>query len=223
MKYWFEVEDAQRWGLPAAAVLSHIAYWIERNEHETGRPCVTQTIKQMEHYLPFLSAKQIRASLSKLVEGGVLDRERNGFSAVYTYCLIDKRDNRGTKGESADVQKGHQEIDKRDISTYINKKTEEKANARARDGEYERPTEDEVVEYFREIGGADVAGELGQEFYTHYESTGWYVSGTPMAKWKPKARTWLSRLRNKQSNARQKGFNPNNFTPDGLKDFIDNG
>lgn len=62
MKYWFDGDDAQRWGLPAAAVLAHIVYWIERNEHETGRPCITQTIKQMRHYIPFLSEKQIRAA-----------------------------------------------------------------------------------------------------------------------------------------------------------------
>ena len=124
MKYWFDGDDAQRWGLPAAAVLAHIVYWIERNEHETGRPCITQTIKQMRHYIPFLSEKQIRAALVKLVDGGVLARERNGFDPVYTYCLIDKREIRATKSQSADVQKVHHVIDKRDISTYRNNKTE---------------------------------------------------------------------------------------------------
>jgi len=222
MKYWFEVEDAQRWGLPAAAVLSHIRYWIERNEHETGRPCITQTVERIHHYIPFLSKKQIRAALVKLVEGGVLERERNGFDPVYTYCLIDERVNRGTKGESADVQKVHHVIDKRDISTYRNNKTEEKTNAR--EGlDYERPSEEEVIEYFRDIGAADLAEELGLEFHTHYEATGWIVSGTPMAKWKPKARSWVARRRNKQSNERRKGFNPAGFTPDGLKDFIAHG
>jgi hypothetical protein len=44
-----------------------------------------------------------------------------------------------------------------------------------------------------------------------------------MAQWKPKARSWLARRRNQQSNDRRKGFNPSNFTPEGLKDFIDNG
>ena len=36
MKYWFEVEDAQRWGLPAAAVLAHLKYWIARNTERRG-------------------------------------------------------------------------------------------------------------------------------------------------------------------------------------------
>ena len=36
MKYWFEVEDAQRWGLSAAAVLAHLKYWIARNTEAGG-------------------------------------------------------------------------------------------------------------------------------------------------------------------------------------------
>lgn len=222
MKYWFDGEDAQRWGLPAAAVLAHIVYWIERNEHETGRPCITQTIKQMRHYIPFLSEKQIRAALVKLVDGGVLARERNGFDPVYTYCLIDKREIRATKGQSADVQKVHHVIDKRDISTYRNNKTEEKTNARE-DLEYQRPTEQEVIDYLTDRGAGDLAPTLGPAFWNYYEANGWMVNGTPIAKWKPKANQWINTERNKQSNDRRKGFNAGNFTPDGLRDFIDNG
>jgi len=222
MKYWFEVEDAQRYGLPAAAVLAHLKYWIERNEHETGRPCVTQTVAKMGEYLPFLSHKQIRAALRKLVDLEVLSRERNGFDPVYTYCLMDERDIREPKGTIADDQKGHHVMTQKDISTYRNNKTEEKTNARE-DLEYQRPTEQEVIEYLVDIGGADLAPDLGPAFYNYYEANGWMVNGTPIAKWKPKARQWLSNERNRQSNDRRKGFNPKGFTPDGLKDFIAHG
>lgn len=221
MKYWFDGDDAQRWGLPAAAVVAHIVYWIERNEHETGRPCITQTIKQMRHYIPFLSEKQIRAALVKLVDGGVLARERNGFDPVYTYCLIDKREITATKGQSADVQKVNHVIDKRDSSTYRNNKKEEKTNAR--ELEYQRPTEQDVIDYLTDRGAGDLAPTLGPAFWNYYEANGWMVNGTPIAKWKPKANQWINTERNKQSNDRRKGFNAGNFTPDGLRDFIDNG
>ena len=217
MRFWFDSEHAQRWGLPAAAVFAHIQYWVERNGHETGRPCVTQPVWQMQSYLPFLSEKQIRAALKKLVEAEALTRERNGFDAVYTYCL--KGANGVPKRETPIVQKGHQEIDKRDICTYRNNKTEEKTNAR----EWERPNEEEVIEYLQEIGGSDLAHTLGPAFFNYYEANGWMVNGTPIAKWRPKARQWLTTERNRQSNERQKGFNPKGFTPEGLRDFIDNG
>ncbi|MDA8959088.1 hypothetical protein N9F11_01570 [Akkermansiaceae bacterium] len=220
MKYWFEVEHAQRWGLPAAAVLAHLKYWIERNTSAGEDPCMTQGIKEMSEYMPFLTASQIKRALSKLEEGDAIYRTSNGFDRRGTFCLGTIPDNRWDETEPSMGQ--NQPIDKPNlarvhIETNTSKRTESNAPA------YERPTEEEVVEYLTDIGGADVALQLGQEFHTHYETTGWYVSGSPMAKWKPKARSWLSRLRNKQSNERRKGFNPKNFTPDGLKDFIDNG
>lgn len=222
MKYWFDSEHAQRWGIPAAVVFAHIAYWVERNDHETGRACLTQTVGQMHIYLPFLSEKQIRAALSKLVEAEAITRERNGFDPVYTYCLrpdVQKGNQECTKGQSADVQKVQHVIDKRDISTYRNNKTEEKTEARA----WERPTEEEVVEYLSEIGGGDLAPTLGPAFFNYYQANDWMVNGTPIARWKYKAKQWLTNERNKRSNARRKGFNADGFTPDGLKDFIANG
>ena len=223
MKYWFEVEDAQRWGLSAAAVLAHLKYWIERNTSAGEAPCMTQGMREMSEYLPFLTVPQIKGALRKLEAGGAIHREGNGFDRRRTYCLGTKLSNASdqivpSKGRNGLIE--GTELSHVHIETNTSKRTRE--NAR-KELEYQRPTEKEVIEYFRDIGGTDVADQLGQEFHTHYESTGWIVSGTPMAKWKPKARSWLSRMRNKQSNERRKGFNPAGFTPDGLKDFIDNG
>ena len=222
MKYWFDTEDARRWGLPAAAVLAHLKYWIERNTHAGEEPCMTQSIKEMRSYLPFLSFDQIRRALEKLQKHGVIYRAANGFDRRHSYCVAELPQARGEDAITM-RQESHNDVAPLPqvlIETNTSKRTRENAREEL---EYERPTEEEVIEYFRDIGGSDVADQLGQEFHTHYESTGWIVSGTPMAKWKPKARSWLSRMRNKQSNERRKGFNPTGFTPDGLKDFIANG
>ena len=222
MKYWFDTDDAQRWGLPAAAVLAHLKYWIDRNTSAGEEPCMTQSISKMQSHLSFLTFDQIRRALSKLEKEGVIYRQGNGFDRRHTYCLAEMPQGRGeiatTMGQ--DCHNDVAPLPQVHIETNTSKRTKKDAREEL---EYERPTEEEVVEYFRDIGGSDVADQLGQEFHTHYESTGWIVSGTPMAKWKPKARTWLSRYRNKQSNERRKGFNPSGFTPDGLKDFIVNG
>ena len=220
MKYWFDGDDAQRYGLPAAAVLAHLRYWIERNDHETGRPCVTQTVEQMGYYIPFLSEKQIRRALGRLVQADAITRERNGFNPVYTYCL------KGTIGvpkrETAIAQKGEQELPKRETVHILNNKTKEKAHARE-DFIFERPTEDQVIEYLIDRGAKDLAHTLGPHFFNYYEANGWMVNGTPIHKWKPKLNQWLTNERNRQSNDRRKGFNAANFTPEGLRDFIDNG
>ena len=220
MKYWFDSEDAQRYGLPAAAVLAHLRYWIQRNTQAGEEPCMTQSMKEMQGYLPFLTVPQIKRALAKLEEGEAIYRAPNGFDRRHTYCLGTESSHR--KDETVSSMGPNRTIEGTELShvhieTITSKRTESTAHA------YERPSEEEVKEYFRDLGAHDVAEELGLEFFTHYESTGWYVSGTPMAQWKPKARSWLARKRNKQSNARRKGFNPDGFTPDGLRDFIDNG
>ena len=223
MKYWFEVEDAQRWGLSAAAVLAHLKYWIERNTSAGEAPCMTQGMREMAEYLPFLTVPQIKGALRKLEADGAIYREGNGFDRRRTYCLGTKLSNASdqivpSKGPNGLIE--GTELSLVHIETNTSKRTRE--NARE-DLEYQRPTEEEVIEYMEDRGAHDMAPTLGPEFWNYYEANGWMVNGTPIAKWKPKVNQWLNRERKNQSNDRRKGFNPAGFTPDGLKDFIANG
>jgi hypothetical protein len=222
MKYWFETEDAERFGLVAASVLAHLKYWIDRNTSAGEEPCMTQSISKMQGHLSFLTFDQIRRALSKLEKEGAIYRQGNGFDRRHTYCLAEMPQGRGeiatTMGQ--DCHNDVAPLPQVHIETNTSKIT---SNSAREDLEYQRPTEQEVIEYLVDIGGADLAPDLGPAFYNYYEANGWVVNGTPIAKWKPKARQWLSNERNRQSNDRRKGFNPKGFTPDGLKDFIANG
>ena len=222
MKYWFETEDAERFGLVAASVLAHLKYWIDRNTSAGEEPCMTQSISKMQGHLSFLTFDQIRRALSKLEKEGAIYRQGNGFDRRHTYCLAEMPQGRGeiatTMGQ--DCHNDVAPLPQVHIETNTSKRTRESVRE---DLEYQRPTEEEVVEYLVDIGGADLAPDLGPAFFNYYEANGWVVNGTPIAKWKPKARQWLSNERNRQSNDRRKGFNPKGFTPDGLKDFIANG
>jgi hypothetical protein len=223
MKYWFEVEDAQRWGLPAAAVLAHLKYWIDRNTQAGEEPCMTQGMKDMAEYLPFLTVPQIKLALRKLEEAGAIYREPNGFDRRHTYCLGTKSSHRRDENVSSKGQNGPiegTELSHVHIETNTTKRTFKDARE---DLEFQRPTEQEVIEYLIDRGASDMAHTLGPNFFNYYEANGWMVNGTPIAKWKPKANQWITNERNRQSNDRRKGFNPAGFTPDGLKDFIDNG
>jgi len=222
MKYWFETEDAERFGLVAASVLAHLKYWIDRNTQAGEEPCMTQSISKMQGHLSFLTFDQIRRALSKLEKEGAIYRQGNGFDRRHTYCLAEMPQGRGeiatTMGQ--DCHNDVAPLPQVHIETNTSKITSKSARE---DLEYQRPTEQEVVEYLVDIGGADLAPALGPAFFNYYEANGWMVNGTPIAKWKPKARQWLSNERNRQSNDRRKGFNPKGFTPDGLKDFIAHG
>ena len=223
MKYWFDTEDARRWGLPAAAVLAHLKYWIERNTHAGEEPCMTQGMKEINQYLPFLTVPQIKTALKKLEAAGAIYRQANGFDRRHTYCLGTESSHArdeivSSKGANCPIE--GTELSHVLIETNTLKRTE--SNARE-ELEYQRPTEEEVIEYMEDRGAHDLAATLGPSFWNYYEANGWMVNGTPIAKWKPKANQWINTERNKRSNDRRKGFNPDGFTPDGLKDFIANG
>jgi DNA-binding MarR family transcriptional regulator len=219
MRFWIDGDDAQRYGLPAAAVLAHLKYWIERNTHAGEDPCMTQSMKQMGEYLPFLTVPQIKGALKKLEEAGAIYRQANGFDRTRTYCL--GTDSSHRRDETVSSKGPNYPIEGTELSHVLIETNTSKRTDSAR--EWERPTEEEVIDYLTDIGAGDMAPTLGPQFFNYYEANGWMVGSTPIAKWKPKARQWVTTERNRQSNARRKGFNPSGFTPDGLRDFIDNG
>ena len=150
MKYWFEVEDAQRWGLPAAAVLAHLKYWIERNTSAGEEPCMTQGIKEMAEYLPFLTPSKIKRALVKLEEVEAIYRKPNGFDRRHTYCLgtipyhaWDKTEPSMSQNRTIDGPN----LDRVHIETNTFKRTE--SNARE-ELDFQRPTEEEVIEYMED-------------------------------------------------------------------------
>lgn len=78
---------------------------------------------------------------------------------------------------------------------------------------------DEVLDYFKNLG---MLFEEAQKFVDWYDSVGWKVKGGNSIKdWKACARQW--KRRNKQNTHGKKGFNTDNFTPEALNDFVNNG
>lgn len=78
---------------------------------------------------------------------------------------------------------------------------------------------DEVWNYFKEL---ELGLDEAQKFVDWYDSVGWKVKGGNTIKdWKACARQW--KRRNKQNTNGKKGFSSDNFTPDALNDFVNNG
>ena len=77
----------------------------------------------------------------------------------------------------------------------------------------------ECVEYFEKLGSNL---EEAEKFVDWYDSVGWKVKGGNLIKdWKACARQW--KRRNKQNKHGKKGFNSDNFSPEGINDFVNNG
>ena len=78
---------------------------------------------------------------------------------------------------------------------------------------------DEVWEYFKDL---ELGLDEAQKFVDWYDSLGWKVKGGNTIKdWKACARQW--KRRNKQNTNAKKGFSSDNFTPDALNNFVNNG
>jgi len=79
---------------------------------------------------------------------------------------------------------------------------------------------DEVLNYFKSLG---MFLDDAQKFVDWYDSVGWKVKGGNSIKdWKACARQWKRRNKQNTHNGK-KGFNRDNFTPEALNDFVNNG
>jgi len=76
----------------------------------------------------------------------------------------------------------------------------------------------ECIEYFKKI---ESTTEEAEKFVDWYDSVGWRVKGGNKIKdWRACARQWKRR---KFKTDGRKGFNSDNFSPEGIDDFVNNG
>lgn len=77
MKHYFSVEIANEAGINAAIVFEYIAFWIRQNEKagrnlKEGSTWMYSTQKEIADNFSYLSVKQVRTAIERLVEGGYI-------------------------------------------------------------------------------------------------------------------------------------------------------
>ena len=93
--YSFEGNDAAKYGLPAAILLHHIRWWIAKNEangkhQHDGRTWTYNSRKAFTKLFPFLTEKQVRSGLDRLVKDGVLIKgnyNKSSYDRTSWYAL----------------------------------------------------------------------------------------------------------------------------------------
>lgn len=106
MNHSFNVEDAEKYGIPAAILLDHFRHWITKNRANDkhfldGRTWSYNSVKAFTELYPYMGIKQIRSALDKLVEEGVLlKRDWNEGKADRTlwYAFRDEEAQIGVRG-----------------------------------------------------------------------------------------------------------------------------
>ena len=96
--HFFDVELAERYGINAAIIIQHIAFWIKKNRANRthfydGRYWTYMSLSAFAEMFPYLGMKQIRGAIDKLkAEGLILTGNYSTKGKINTtwYSLTDK-------------------------------------------------------------------------------------------------------------------------------------
>lgn len=118
MHHSFDIHLAEKYGIHEAIIIHHFQHWIrvnkrlKRNFHE-GRTWTYQTRGEINAHLPYLSDKEIRGGIERLVEKEVLlksNYNKTSFDRTSWYAFVNEDD---FLNISYDIPKGPMESDKR--------------------------------------------------------------------------------------------------------------
>lgn len=198
MQHHFDIELAKRFGILEAVLLDNIQFWIKKNEankqnYFDGSYWTYNSIHAFSELFPYASDKQIRTSLKKLVDEGLLktgNYNKSAYDRTLWYALTEKGKSilpngqmEATKRENGIDQEG-EPIPYTNSDIKPNKKPNREGAKR-----FTPPTIEEVKAYCQERGN-NVDPERFVDFYA---SKGWKVGNSSMKDWKASVRTWEKR------------------------------
>lgn len=77
MTHSFDIDVAMEYGVNCAIILQNLYYWVEKNRANEkhfydGMYWTYNSVKAFEELFPYLSSKQIRSALNKLIDDGII-------------------------------------------------------------------------------------------------------------------------------------------------------
>ena len=96
--HFFDVQLAERYGINAAIIIQHIAFWIRKNRANRthfydGRYWTYMSLTAFAEMFPYLGMKQIRGAIDKLKAEGLIltgNYSTKGKTNITWYSLTDK-------------------------------------------------------------------------------------------------------------------------------------
>ena len=206
------------YGVNAAIILQNIYFWVLKNKANKkhfydGKYWTYNSRSAFNELFPYLSERQIKTAIDKLVKDGVVEigcynkdaRDRTMWYTVTKKgaCILQKCDLQTTEMSDANdgIVRPLPDINT-DINTDINvtkntsyscsepeKSVSKRTKKSTTTKRFIPPTVEEVAEYVNEKGYK----VNPQRFVDHYAARGWkYGQGKPMVDWKAAVRTWVS-------------------------------
>lgn len=116
MEHSFDIDIAKAYGVPAAVLLKHLHYWIEKNRANEknfydGNYWTYNSKKAFAELFPYMTARQIDYALQKLIDDGLIITgnynkvayDRTLWYAITKkgYCILQNCKMENTKAENA--------------------------------------------------------------------------------------------------------------------------
>ena len=104
MNHFFNIEDAKTYGINCAVILENIRFWVAKNKandkhYYDGKFWTYNSIKAYRELFPYLTERQIRTALDKLLEVGIVQKgnynenpyDRTSWYYTEVKCIKRKR------------------------------------------------------------------------------------------------------------------------------------
>lgn len=167
MTHSFDIDVAMEYGVNCAIILQNLYYWVEKNRANEkhfydGMYWTYNSVKAFEELFPYLSSKQIRSALSKLIDEGIIvdgNYNDSAYDRTKWYAITEKG--------MCFFQKGYQDLpcrengnteegDSIDIYNNINNITNSKPNIKPDNNisdceDNGKPTQKDIDDFFRAV------------------------------------------------------------------------
>lgn len=217
----FESSLAKEIGVKEAIVLSHLAFWVRKNEADErnihdGKAWTFTTQKALSTYFDFLSEKQVRTTMANLKDLGLIETG-NFNSSPYDKTTWYTLTERGKEWTDLSLRTDQMVAPIPYITTDKNKdKEKDSTNVLSKEKEkVKAPTLDEVIEYVRAKG----YHFSPKDFFDYYDTANWHkADGKPVLNWKQCCVTWETKRTESRSNVTRRPIidisDPNTYAND---------
>lgn len=199
MYHMFDVDIAVKYGVNAAILLYNIYFWCQKNKANRrnffdGSYWTYNSRSAFTEIFPYLSERQIKTALDKLIDDGIIKTGRYNKDArdrSLWYAMTEKglRMVQTCSEQNAEMSNGYDDNVRPlpDIKTPDVKPDNKPDESKRK--RFTPPTVDDVRAYAREKGYTIDA----ERFVDFYASKGWMVGKSPMKDWRASVRNWVSR------------------------------
>jgi len=216
LEHHFNVEVAEKYGVNCAVILHNLVYWQLKNKankanFRDGRYWTFNSISAFTELFPYLSQKQIRTALDKLIEEGLIVADKlsdNPYNHTKWYSVTAKGmalygiiEMPTEANVDLPIEETRFAVEGKSYKEQIVNNTDSKPDKK-HSLRFVPPTLEEVQQYISEKGLKYVKAE---DFYNYFTEGNWTDSkGNKVKNWKQKLLTWENMKKEKAPKEEEK-------------------